>query len=253
MNAKFRLVLFVTMALLAAAVATPLVISTLASNEGRAPELKGSGQYESVVARYFRYDFGGFSLAESEYTTAIGIPLGSDFYNLSDPTWWDRARAALEDHMRQERTIRKPELWDIKSLPSVEWLQKNAQRYARHAYMMEFVIPGGGVLQHTIDGDKYAHEALYYPKGDILAPMHVSWNGSQYYSYLNAIPEPGNLYGESPDIVRKAKDGKLLYRYADGKRYLIIQLSQEFLSQTESELDNRPFEEKIVTEILKAN
>lgn len=248
-----RILVVILIAAAALGLAVPVsswVMNLFTSDEGRVPELKASGEYENVTARTFRYNFGGLDLPESDYTVALDFGLGSSFYDLSDPTWWPRAYEAFKEHSSLERGIRKPEDWSIKVVPSLEWLQKNARRYSGVYYDMEFVLPRGGKLQRVVDETEYL--SVGHSEEEVFAPMRVRYGGATYYSVLNAIPIPEtNRYGESPRYIRQAKDGQLLYRYPDGKRYLIVQLSNEFLNQSESDLDKRPYEETVRVEILK--
>lgn len=87
--------------------------------------------------------------------------------------------------------------------------------------------------------------------------MQILLNGSnEIHTIWGIYPEDlglneGEVFAETLSDIQEAFEGKLVYRFPDGKRYALIQLPEGLLSLTAEDLALADFRAAITAEIFQ--
>jgi hypothetical protein len=214
--------------------------------------LKPTGSHYPVIVSAYRLPSAHVHLPKSEYTIEFGFGLDSSFYDLEDPSWWSRFRQELV-----EKKTRDDEDWDeerygepwINEVPPIEWLEQNARRSIVVFWPAMICLPEGGTLRKAVIQADFEVIREKYPgetEQIVLEDEHLffAWQVIEFRI-------DSGVYQDSLDFVQEAFGGKLLYAFPDGKRFLVIELPEQFLELDEEHLGIFPYWEIIHAEILE--
>ena len=252
---------------------TAAMLLLAACSSSKPVELKPTGEVLSVTITATRSLGVWTRLPKSEYSVAFALNLGEDFLNFEDPTWWERYQTEVEQTYLEERGLvpvkgfsaeiidrsaesagEESPYW-VFEVPSVEWLQANVDRGLKSPWLYATIdLPQGGNLFREVDAEDHRELLLeaFGEKRDLLRPVVIAcethYPGPGVYRY----PKDG---GGSTAFMRSVEDlqesGELLYRFADGKRYTLIQLPDEFMSLTAEDLLDSEYTATLNVEVYK--
>lgn len=251
------------------------VLVTLSACDQGLKKLVPTGETIEIPLTVAREDSVWVSFPKSEFTRQFTFTLGKDFLNLSDTTWYERLRLELEKVYRQERRegsagYMKSQIivngnevkgyW-ISSVPDTQWLKENTKRGVNKPFLYAKIggLPIDGELVRAVSKEEYSSYIGNHPeeKKD-LAPMQILLGEEEIHTIWHIVPEGFGLgegtnkaFAETLSDTKEAFEGKLLYRFSDDGRYVVIQLPQNALELTAEQLALSDFQVTITVPILQ--
>jgi len=215
------------------------------------------------------------SFPDSDYTSHFSLDLGADFVDQTDPTWWNRVMKEVEQLHCEERGL-CPEkyfsyqiivngdddqktVYNIKSIPTVEWLADNVKVYAKKPFTYVMIdLPESGEMREVIDEagyekylDSYRYDADELAK---VPQMQLHVGESRIYSawHIFDYPEDDHRYFmETLEDIQDLPMKSLMYSFGDG-RYLVLNIPDELQNLTAEQLLEGDKTFTISAEVYKA-
>jgi hypothetical protein len=232
-----------------------LVAVLLSACSPRPQQLTPTGETQQVKLRAYSFLFVEAVFPASHYTTAtrFGMLLDENYAHMSDNLKWQKLFEEVQYIYAEERKS-ESKSYSFNEIPSIDWLKQNVYWNISKEYMFEVDLPARGKMQKIVSKEEYKEWTKENPYDDESSkPMHVIVSGADIYStWPNIMEDAPQMYMRPFSHLHRDSITKLMYRYEDGKRYLIINLPKAFLYLSEDELDTAPVDITIPVHILIA-
>ncbi len=226
-----------------------------------------------------RYDSAYAVFPESEYTISFSIGLGEGFVDLEADDWFERLQKEIENVYLSERGLaenkyfttqininsgdaidkkrEKVPAYTVHEIPSVEWLMQNITRGVRNPFLSVTIdLPTDGTLKEVVTREYYEQYSNKYPYEMFeLRPMQIIASGQKINTIwrISVFPQgegKPDSYLETLEDLQENETGQLLYKFADGKRYLLINLPAEMLTLRAEDLASENINFTVSTNVL---